>query len=287
MKSLTLLLLSALLIISVESQWDVKSNVQNSVNQDNNNVQIQTRIVGGRVARKNEVPYQVGLRTKGSTETFGGGVIIGKNWVLTAGHCVRNSKNEEANPPEKLELVLGGRNRKDVKGPPFVAHVVKTIPFPRYDPRKNGDWDIALIKTKENIIVNQDGFESKAALIPSQDQNFSGKTAVASGYGGIRDGGPQSDDVKVANLKIWDPKQCKEKNGNFIAKSHICAASTMAEGVCGGDSGGPLAIVNNGQATVVGVSSYLLAKCGTANFPGFFSNVAGYSDWIKKTMASN
>jgi len=47
-------------------------------------------MIGGRLARKNEALYQVGLRRKTTGATFGGGVIIHDHWVLTAGHCVIN-----------------------------------------------------------------------------------------------------------------------------------------------------------------------------------------------------
>lgn len=259
-------------------------NIQESTDHDNE-VKIQRRIVGGREARKNEVPYQVGVRLH-ETTTFGGGVIVGRNWVMTAGHVVIDQEGNTAYPPDEVELVIGGRNLTEVDDEPWVVHVDRFFPHPQYKGTAN---DIALIKTKEPLIVNQDGYEAKPAQLPSSRQNFAGRRAVASGYGLTtgEKGGETSDTAKVVNLQIWDTNRCKQRNGHFNPTMNVCAGTASAENICGGDSGGPLVIVNNGQATVVGISSFITAKCGTANKPTYFTNVANYVDWAKQTMSSN
>ena len=68
---------------------------------------------------------------------------------------------------------------------------------------------------------------------------------------------------------------------------NICAETASAENICGGDSRGLIAIVNNGQTTVVGISSFITAKCGTANKHTCFTNVANYVDCAKQIMNSN
>ena len=89
--------LFCLLSVLAVSKSDNQKNFQASTDHDNINISIQRRIVGGREARKNEVPYQVGIRLQ-ETTTFGGGVIVGNNWVMTAGHVVI--------PPSLLQSVV-------------------------------------------------------------------------------------------------------------------------------------------------------------------------------------
>lgn len=49
------------------------------------------KIIGGVDTDISEVPYQVALETKG--DQYCGGVIIAKNWILTAAHCVDEYDN--------------------------------------------------------------------------------------------------------------------------------------------------------------------------------------------------
>ena len=125
-------------------------------------IEVAKRIIGGRLARTNEVPHQVGLRRKGNGGTFGGGVIIDDHWVLTAGHCVieGDSKNKRAWKNEELELIVGVNDQREAKeGTPFVVHVVDAFAHPDYI--VGGGNDIALIKTKKFLIVNSNGIISR------------------------------------------------------------------------------------------------------------------------------
>ena len=60
---------------------------------DNRNgpqMELHRRMVGGRVARKNEYPYQVALQLGGGL-TFCGETIIDNKWVVTVAHCLYGS----------------------------------------------------------------------------------------------------------------------------------------------------------------------------------------------------
>ena len=47
------------------------------------------RIVNGEEAKIESFPWQIALREKrGSRGVFCGGVILNKNWIMTAAHCV-------------------------------------------------------------------------------------------------------------------------------------------------------------------------------------------------------
>lgn len=67
-----------------------------------------------------------------------------------------------------------------------------------------------------------------------------------------------------------------------IESTQICAGGVQGQDSCRGDSGGPLM----GQApsannwVVVGVVSYGPAPCGTQGWPGVYTRVGAYIDWI-------
>ena len=240
-----------------------------------NDIDIHSRIIGGRVARKNEVPWQAGLRMR-NTGTFGGAVIIDDHWLLTAGHCVINGQNKPAWKNQDLEIVIGGRDLREAHGNPWVVHAVKAIPHPQY--QGAGGNDIALIKTKESMRVNESGFIAKPARLPNPEENFAWKKAVASGYGATENG-HGSAVVKVVDFTIYDTKKCKELNPNFNETGQICAGDN-SHGTAGGDSGGPIVVRYANNAILAGITSF---GYGSGSF---YTRVSHYIPFIRRTIAS-
>ena len=158
------------------------------------------------------------------------------------------------------------------------------------NPRKN---DIALIQTKENLIVKNADGETRAASLPKHNQEFFGKTAKASGYG-VTSWEGEDDDLesplpeKTVDLKILSAEECKKKNPRYRKDMEVCAASSKDENVCYGDSGGPFTIhEGKDKVTLVGVVTHgtMGTTCGTANNPGYFTKVSHYVPWIQKVMS--
>jgi len=51
-----------------------------------------------------------------------------------------------------------------------------------------------------------------------------------------------------------------------------------------GDSGGPLMWPNGTQYYLVGVTSFGQKNCGGADFPGVYSRVTSFLEWIADNM---
>ena len=60
----------------------------------------------------------------------------------------------------------------------------------------------------------------------------------------------------------------------------ICASSGCKD-TCYGDSGGPMIYFINGRPVLAGVTSWGHDKCGTAGYPGVYTEVADYVNWIQ------
>ena len=56
-----------------------------------------TRIVGGKEAVQNSIPWQINIRYKGDDSSFCGGSIIAPNRILTAAHCVMDEVGIHSN----------------------------------------------------------------------------------------------------------------------------------------------------------------------------------------------
>ncbi|XP_037932862.1 collagenase-like [Teleopsis dalmanni] len=99
---------------------------------------IQGRIVAGQDATANQFPYQVFMKVQYDKHNGAtcGGVLIGKNWVLTIAKCTQNVTN--------ATLYLGSNERNSF---PVVISVQENeiFPHPDYNPKYHNN-DIGLIR---------------------------------------------------------------------------------------------------------------------------------------------
>ncbi|KAI8423519.1 hypothetical protein MSG28_012622 [Choristoneura fumiferana] len=77
---------------------------------------------------------------------------------------------------------------------------------------------------------------------------------------------------------------CQIPIKNRLNENQICAGGEAGKDSCKGDSGGPLMIENGETFELVGVVSYGHLRCGTKDFPGVYTHVYKYLDWIKREM---
>ena len=70
----------------------------------------------------------------------------------------------------------------------------------------------------------------------------------------------------------------------YYGDTMLCAGLIKGgKGSCHGDSGGPAVILDNNQATLMGVVSWG-AKCAGPQALAVFTEVPKYMDWIMKNM---
>lgn len=69
-----------------------------------------------------------------------------------------------------------------------------------------------------------------------------------------------------------------------VTEKHICGGVPEGgKGECNGDSGGPM--VYNGMQ--VGVVSWSVKPCTRPDYPGVYTKVSRYVDWIESTTKLN
>jgi len=235
---------------------------------------IEHKIIGGTQASADSYPWMVSLQSK-EGEHFCGGSLLDAQWVLTAAHCV------EQEVAANIQAVVSEYHLKQTdNGEETLA--VEAI----YIPDNYGDdHDIAVLKLKT---ASQKSTVA-AANTALTDSLATGTDLTVMGWGNTSTSGESFPDIlQQVEVPLFAQADCKTNYGNIgveITGNMICAGlAAGGKDSCQGDSGGPLVINNGGTWTQIGVVSFGEA-CAQANFPGVYTRLANYQDWIAKAKA--
>ncbi|XP_067228354.1 complement factor I-like [Chanodichthys erythropterus] len=231
------------------------------------------RLVGGEEALPTQIQWQVAIQDEGSIHC--GGAYLGGCWVLTAAHCVRPKPKSY-----RIKFSLWKKHRK--QSTTDSIPVKKIIIHHEYDPQTYAN-DIALVQLEELNLSDkcmQDNPAVRSVCVPWSTQQFQpNDTCTISGWGRDRAGMSQST-LKWANVTIIS--DCKNYYKDRFLPGMECAGDLEGKvDSCQGDSGGPLVCKDaSGVSYVWGIVSWG-DKCGQANYPGVYTKVAHYFDWIR------
>ena len=91
-----------------------------------------------------------------------------------------------------------------------------------------------------------------------------------------------STELKFVDVNIMPNSQCRNFFGADINELKICIDTNGGiEGVCNGDSGGPMVVnESDGIPTEIGLVSFGSSLGCESGWPGVFTRVSEYVDWI-------
>ncbi|XP_075977059.1 brachyurin-like [Anticarsia gemmatalis] len=237
------------------------------------------RIVGGNVVDISAVPYQAGLviTLNFFWTSVCGASLISQNRLITAAHC-QNDGNNVANG---MTVVLG-HNFIFVGGLRIFTRDIHM--HPAWNPN-NAANDIAVIRLTSSVAFSN---VIQPIALPNglESNTFVDWTALASGWGRTVNGGeiPEFQRISAVNLPIITNEACTVAYGPWVHNSNICTSGAGGRGTCGGDSGGPLAVLIDNTRVLIGVTSYGSARGCQAGDPAAFARVTSFLVWIRSFL---
>ncbi|KAK2725025.1 hypothetical protein QYM36_001470 [Artemia franciscana] len=211
-----------------------------------------------------------------------GGALITNKHVLTAANCVQLEGI--------YKVRLGEYNQDDETDPDVIEiPVEKVVIHPKYIQGRTGfKNDIAIL-----VLTNRVVFTDRIVPICLPDgelreTELTNGNVILSGWGSVSSGDEYLSILQEANLNTVEQEDCL-KVWKGITEEQICAQAP-GNGFCVGDIGGPLTqvIAENGRYYLLGLLSFgRKGKCADAKYPGVFTRITSYLDWIKENIRNN
>merc|ERR1712025_1032563 len=104
---------------------------------------------------------------------------------------------------------------------------------------------------------------------------------------GTSEGGSLASELMKVDVPVVSDDACRDSYGqNDIADSMIRAGLPQGgKDSCQGDSGGPFIAGEPGSEELIGIVSWGIG-CARKGYPGVYTEVSYFVDWIMETMAT-
>eukprot|EP01134_Creolimax_fragrantissima_P004765 CFRG4765T1 len=249
---------------------------------ENSDYRPTARIVGGAPVAK-RIPFMVSLYNTSESGDDGrhycGGTLIAKDWVLTAGHCVRRGMAEVSSHTAYIGMIT--KSKKDYLHKSGFAEVVLHPELSRF-PLLN---DIALIRLKDPA--------PKDSVFVSLNENKSvpkntNKLWYA-GWGRLYFDGSDTvpDTLQSVSVDVLSNWACRGEYSRTQITDNTMCTDSPGTGANRGDSGGPLILPGKNDDISSGVQVGIVSwssRSKPAEMPQICTRVSSYIDWIKSTI---
>ncbi|XP_060702779.1 suppressor of tumorigenicity 14 protein-like [Hemiscyllium ocellatum] len=238
-----------------------------------------SRIVGGVAAEPGEWPWQVSLHLKNKGNVCGASVISNR-WLVSAAHCFQDARDIKYSDPNIWVAYLGLHVQLQLNEQVVMGNIKQIIVHESYSPQ-TFDNDIALLELSSPVTFSS---VIQPICLPVASHNFPvGKTVTVTGWGRLKEGGPEATVLQQADLRIIKNQVCNKFLSTVVTSRMLCAGF-LSGGIdaCQGDSGGPLSSVeSNGKVFLAGIVSWG-DGCARRNKPGVYTKAEKFREWIRK-----
>lgn len=247
----------------------------------------QGKIVGGQEAEPHAYPWQISLQYHdfiiGAYYHTCGATIVDEYHIVCAAHCIDGRK------ANNFKVIAGAHNIGTFAGED--GHQVRKV----VDMWKHESYDSSIITNDVSLLRLDEPLEFNDIIQPLRMaekgvEPEEGVVCINSGWGSISDTSIANmpNKLQYVDLPIVGRETCQANyNGiNGVDEGMVCGGQSEG-GIspCSGDSGGPLACPDEDGYYLAGIVSWGMIPCGQPNYPGVFTNVGFYRDWIDEHMA--
>lgn len=206
-----------------------------------------------------------------------GGSLISPDTVLTAAHCIYRGSTRLQ--PRDLDVLVGSVDLGRYDG--ARVQIRRIHVHPDYDP-VTYENDVAILQ------LDDTGQAPVATVQPGEEALWApATTATALGWGETETGRYASV-LQQVDLPIVSDTDCATAypattfGAAFSGENMVCAGYTVDNqgDTCGGDSGGPMTVLDGTRRVLVGVTSWGSSPCSRGGRPGVYSRVAAFSAFI-------
>ncbi|XP_068173628.1 haptoglobin [Antennarius striatus] len=282
--SLTVLLLAALACLAQPEAGMKRSESASSLSPLRSR-----RTVGGMMARR--VPWQamVYLNESMLDGGFSGGALVSDRWILSSGRSlfIRKSRRDiSGSHPLIPKIYLGISNRRYANESNEYT-VEKVVLHPRFQNQSDWDNDLALIKLKKPVVIND---KVIPIPLPERGQDITNiQSGVITGWGFGANLTP-AEILRYLTVPLLKSSDCKTAYEHDpltpnVDNNMFCTEQTKyEENVCLGDAGGALAVKDKetGDIYAAGILSYDKA-CRVNNY-AVYMKISSYLPWIHSVM---
>lgn len=270
-------------------------------------IQTSDRIVGGVNTKIDEFPWLALLKYAKPNNVFGfhcGGVLINDRYVLTASHCVNG--RDIPTTWELAEVRLGEwdtSTAQDCEGlgvdadcspDPIDVVIERKIPHPQYDPESLEQYnDIALLRLQQRIDYSD---FIKPICLPRthdlQQKDTTRQKLQVAGWGRTATArfSAVKQKVGVDGVELARCNDVYKQERVQLLDGQLCAGGVTGKDSCQGDSGGPLmGVTTDGNLQywyLVGLVSFGPTPCGQEGWPGVYTRVGKYVDWVESNIVA-
>ncbi|XP_054566945.1 kallikrein-14 [Eptesicus fuscus] len=229
----------------------------------------ENKIIGGYSCIQHSQPWQAALLAGVGRRFHCGGALLSDQWAITAAHCSRPI----------LRVALGKHNLQKREATQQVLRVVRQVPHPQYNARTH-DNDLLLLRLQQPARLGR-----AVRPIPVARTCASPQTPCrVSGWGTTSSPiARYPNSLQCVNINITSHEQCQQAYSGAITAGMVCAGTPEGgKDSCQGDSGGPLVC----KGKLQGLVSWGMERCALPGYPGVYTNLCKYYDWIQQTIQS-
>jgi secreted trypsin-like serine protease len=230
-----------------------------------------TQIIGGTEQSDGSYPFMAAVLAKGEESPvdrqFCGGSLLESDVVMTAAHCVEDTK------PEEIETVVG-RTVLSQKNQGQLRNVSDIVVHPRYTAGQY-NYDVAFLTLDKPVTgiapVHLPTVGTDALIRP-------GAEATVIGWGNTDTEIPSFPDrLRAVDVPIVSHVECTATYPEYDKKVNVCAG-VEGKDSCQGDSGGPMFRKLEGRVYQIGIVSYGWG-CAEQGAPGVYTYPGSAELW--------